>query len=299
MNFDDLIRAERDTDALRLMAREMYDKGRIGQTRMLLMIRVADKYDLAKTDLEIVHDAKPYAHKVQDFLINLAKNEIVQGKKYNVRVPIKDGGDNSYIGLCVDVEDFGRKKPITSELRIFRHSNSVSRLLNTMTDINTLLENHKLWLMTDSEKGERADLRYADLRNADLSSADLRYADLRNADLSNADLSNADLRYADLSNADLRYADLSNADLRNADLRNADLRNANLDFSSFPLWCGSLSAHFDDKQLVQIAYHLVKAGLQSKNATSETKEELAKLIDFANRFHRVDECGKIGVEVQL
>lgn len=131
MNFDDLIRAERDADALRLMAREMYDKGRIGQTRMLLMIRVADKYDLAKTDLEIVHGAKPYAHKVQDFLINLAKNEIVQGKEYNVRVPIEDGGDNSYIGLCVDVEDFGRKKPITSELRIFRHSNSVSRLLNT------------------------------------------------------------------------------------------------------------------------------------------------------------------------
>ena len=44
---------------------------------------------------------------------------------------------------------------------------------------------------------------------------------------------------------------------------------------------------------MQIAYHLIKAGLQSKNASEETKKELSKLIDFANKFHRVDECGEI------
>lgn len=52
-------------------------------------------------------------------------------------------------------------------------------------------------------------------------------------------------------------------------------------------------AHFDNRQLTQIAYHLVKAGLNSKNASDETKTELAKLIDFANKFHRIDECGKL------
>ena len=83
------------------------------------------------------------------------------------------------------------------------------------------------------------------------------------------------------------------ADLCGANLRDADLRRADLDFSCLPLWCGSLTAHFDDKQLRQIAYHLVKAGLNSKNASEETKKELAKLVDFANEFHRVDECGKI------
>lgn len=72
-----------------------------------------------------------------------------------------------------------------------------------------------------------------------------------------------------------------------------DLRGADLDFSCLPLWCGSLAAHFDDRQLRQIAYHLVKAGLHSKNASPETKRELAKLIDFANEFHRAYECGKI------
>ena len=88
-------------------------------------------------------------------------------------------------------------------------------------------------------------------------------------------------------------ADLSYADLRNADMRDADMRGANLDFSCLPLWCGSLGANFDDRQLIQIAYHLVKAGVNSNNASDETKKELSKLIDFANQFHKVEECGRI------
>ena len=83
------------------------------------------------------------------------------------------------------------------------------------------------------------------------------------------------------------------ANLVRANLEGANLVGANLDYSCLPLWCGSLSAHFDDRQLRQIAYHLVKAGLQSNNASDETKAELAKLIDFANQFHRFYECGRI------
>ena len=98
---------------------------------------------------------------------------------------------------------------------------------------------------------------------------------------------------ANLQGADLRSANLRSADLRGAHLQGADLQGADLDFSCLPLWCGSLMAHFDSKQLKQIAYHLVKAGLQSKNATEEDKTELRKLIDYANGFHRVNECGEI------
>jgi hypothetical protein len=72
------------------------------------------------------------------------------------------------------------------------------------------------------------------------------------------------------------------ANLTDANLTDANLRGADLDFSCIPLWCGSLEAHFDDEQLKQIAYHLVFAGLKSKNASEETKKELRKLIDFAN-----------------
>ena len=130
-------------------------------------------------------------------------------------------------------------------------------------DLQKVLELHKKWL-NDEPGGERANLCNADLRGAN-----------------------------NLCDANLRGANLCDADLFDADLRGANLRNADLDFSCLPLWCGSLTAHFDDRQLRQIAYHLVKAGLNSKNASEETKSELAKLVDFANGFHRVDECGRI------
>ena len=143
--------------------------------------------------------------------------------------------------------------------------------------LNDILEKHNKWL-EDEEGGE-----YADLSGVDLSSADL----------SGVDLSSADLRYSDLSYADLRDADMTGTDLRDANMRGTDLRGANLDYSCLPLWCGSLDANFDDRQLIQIAYHLVRAGLNSNNASEETKKELSKLIDFANKFHRVEECGRI------
>ena len=192
----------------------------------------------------------------------------------------------------------------------------------TKEELALILDKHKKWLNNDPD-GERAnlrgadlsyanlrgaDLRGADLRDADLRGAELRDADLRGADLRDADLRGADLRDADLRGAELRYANLRYANLRGADLRDADLRGAelryadlrradlcgaNIDFSCLPLWCGSLYAGFDDKQIIQLIYHTVKSGLNSKNTGEEVKNELTKLIDLANRFHRADECGRI------
>ena len=132
----------------------------------------------------------------------------------------------------------------------------------TKEELALILDKHKKWLNDDPD-GKRADLRGADLRRVDL-------------------------RGADLSDADMR-----GANMRGADMRSADLSGANLDFSCLPLWCGSLSAHFDDRQIIQIIYHAVKSGLDSKNTGEEVKNELTKLIDLANRFHRADECGRI------
>ena len=137
----------------------------------------------------------------------------------------------------------------------------------TKEELALILDKHKKWLNDDPD-GERADL-------------------------SDADLSGVDLSGADLSGADMRGANMRSADMRDADLSGANLSGANLDFSCLPLWCGSLSAHFDDRQIIQIIYHAVKSGLDSKNTGEEVKNELTKLIDFANRFHRVDECGRI------
>ena len=59
-------------------------------------------------------------------------------------------------------------------------------------ELDIILERHIEWL-ADSTKGERADLRSADLRSANLSYADLRAADLRSANLSYTDLRSANL----------------------------------------------------------------------------------------------------------
>lgn len=113
----------------------------------------------------------------------------------------------------------------------------------------------------------------------------------RSADLKDANLRYASLKGADLRSADLRCADLKGADLRYADLKGADLRGVNLDYSCFPLWCGSLHIKTDRRIMAQLAYHFCAQDcddpdyLKARNA----------ILDFANTFHRVKECGRLKV----
>ena len=83
------------------------------------------------------------------------------------------------------------------------------------------------------------------------------------------------------SGADLRWADL-----RWANLRGADLRGADLDFSCWPLWCGSLDVKLNKKQKRQLLYHLLAVAPEYR-----TQE----LIDEANKFHRVGEVPKLSI----
>ena len=184
--------------------------------------------------------------------------------------------------------------------------------------LKKVLEHHALWLKTKFEiekKGERADLRSANLRcanlrganliganlrganlsSADLSGANLSSANLRGANLSSADLSSANLSSANLIGTNLRGANLRSANLISADLSGANLRGADLDFSCFPLWCGSLTCNMDDKQAIQILYHCLSVVKNSNNISEELKEELLteENIEVARRFHRADECNKV------
>lgn len=72
-----------------------------------------------------MESVKIFAPVVREFLVGIAQNEIVAGKKYSERIEINDGGCNSYIGLCVDVDDYNkaRKKDLQG-IRLFRNSNS-------------------------------------------------------------------------------------------------------------------------------------------------------------------------------
>ena len=166
--------------------------------------------------------------------------------------------------------------------------------------LDKILDDHKLWLRSAGCEGKKSDLRGADLRGANLRGANLRSADLRGANLSGADLrsanlSSANLRSADLSSANLRSANLRIADLSSANLSGANLSGADLDFACFPLWCGGLNVNIDDKQAVQLLYHLVINVNYSKNTSAEMKKlcKLKSIVKKANEFHRVDECGMV------
>ena len=166
--------------------------------------------------------------------------------------------------------------------------------------LDKILDDHKLWLKTNGEEGQRADLQSANLQSAkllgaNLWGANLQSANLRDANLLGANLQRANLQSANLWGANLRDANLQSANLLGANLRGADLQSANLDFSCFPLWCGGLNVHIDDKQAIQLLYHLVKNVQFSKNTSQEMKKlcKLKSIIKKANEFHRVNECGEI------
>ena len=128
-----------------------------------------------------------------------------------------------------------------------------------------------------------------DLSDADLSGADLRGANLSDANLSGADLSGADLRRANLSDANLSGANLRGANLSGANLSGADLRRADLDYSCYPLWCGSLHLKADKRLACQLAYHL--CSMQCDDADYIKMRN--SILGFANQFHRADECGEL------
>lgn len=139
--------------------------------------------------------------------------------------------------------------------------------------LSKILELHKKWI-NNEPGGEQANLRRADLRRADLWGANLREANLEGADLGGADLGGADLR---------------GANLRGAYLEGADLKGANLDYSCWPLWCGSLGVRVCKRIAAQLAYHFCRLVCDDPEVIAAQNA----LIPLANQFHRVDDCGKI------
>lgn len=130
-------------------------------------------------------------------------------------------------------------------------------------ELKNILEKHKKWLAGNPD-GERADLCYADLRMADLDGADLCGANLRNT-----------------------Y--LRGANLRGANLYGADLCGANLDYSAWPLWCGSFDVKVDKRIAAQLAYHFCRLDCDDPDYLEARKA----LIPLANQFHRAEECGEV------
>jgi hypothetical protein len=81
-------------------------------------------------------------------------------------------------------------------------------------------------------------------------------------------------------------------DFSGADLEGANLRDANLDFSAWPLSCRSLDAKTDQRIAAQLAYHFCRLDCSDPEYISARNA----LAPFANTFHRVWECGGIGIK---
>ena len=154
----------------------------------------------------------------------------------------------------------------------------------TQCDLNTIIQLHEKWLNGEPE-GKKADLSNTNLSNTNLSNTNLHGANLHGADLHGADLHGAILSGANLNDADLHGAILSGANLNDAILRGADV-----DFSSWPLWCGSLKGVKVDSRIArQLAYHLCSVVCDDPEFISARNQ----ILPFANKFHRVGECGKL------
>lgn len=79
------------------------------------------------------------------------------------------------------------------------------------------------------------------------------------------------------------------ANLSEADLSGADLSGADLDFSCWPLWCGSLAVKVCKRIAVQLAYHFCRLDCDDPEYIAARNA----ILDFANQFHRVNECGRL------
>jgi uncharacterized protein YjbI with pentapeptide repeats len=188
------------------------------------------------------------------------------------------------------------------------------------SELKEIFEKHQKWLNVVAG-GIRADLRGANLMGADLMDANLRGADLRGANLRGADLMDANLRGADLRGADLmgadlmdanrrganlmeanlmdanlmeanlRGANLMDANLREANLRGANLMEANLDFSSWPLWCGSVGVKIDRKQAIQLLSHLRYTKCDDPEINKV--KNLKSVMKLCNEFHHIAVCGAV------
>ena len=93
-----------------------------------------------------------------------------------------------------------------------------------------------------------------------------------------------DFSGADLHEANLRGADLHEANLRGADLRGADLREADLDFSVFPMWCGSFNIICDKRLVAQLLYHLSRLDVRDCPEWDELRHD-PRLVALANQSH--------------
>ena len=137
--------------------------------------------------------------------------------------------------------------------------------------LSAILKEHQLWINSNGENGERADLSNKNLRGENLRGANLRGADLRGADLFRADLFRADLFRADLEGADLEGANLEGANLEGANLNLRFMGNSGLFTNNLQRKLQSSEA------TIQELEEKLKQAQQAQSEKVKNDEEITKL----------------------
>ena len=148
----------------------------------------------------------------------------------------------------------------------------------TKQAIEDMLNSHAKWLNNEYD-GQRADMRGADMQGANM----------RHANIRGANFGGTNMRCADMRGADMQDADMWGADMQGANMRGADMRGADIDYACWPLWCGSFDVIVDARIAAQLAYHFCRLVCDDPMYIAARNA----IVEFANQFHRVDECGRL------
>ncbi|MBI9074795.1 MAG: pentapeptide repeat-containing protein [Desulfatibacillum sp.] len=109
-------------------------------------------------------------------------------------------------------------------------------------ELRQTLDAHRIWVGTNMNKGQEADLVFTDLsgrrlRRKFLSKINLEGVSFRDSDLTEANLDNSSLERADLQDAKMIRTSMKEADLLNADFSGANLRGAQLQHAVMESTC--------------------------------------------------------------
>lgn len=157
----------------------------------------------------------------------------------------------------------------------------------TPEKLQTILDQHQLWVSSGGQQGQRACLSGTNLSGTDLSYANLSKAYLIGANLSHANMTRANLLGANLSGATLFYtglfgASLLDADLSDANLSGADLAQATLPFPIYQFCAGRFHAVATPTELrIGCEVHPWEVWLDEKK-----RQEIADLAKFTEKEYR-------------
>lgn len=147
----------------------------------------------------------------------------------------------------------------------------------TQRELDRVIADHRLWLESVGEQGKRADLTGVNLTGLNMSGADMTWAIMSGANLTGLDMTGIDM---------------TGAIMAGAIITGAKFAGTNIDYSCWPLWCGSLDVIVDKRIFAQLAYHLCRLLVDDPECIAAQNA----LADIANQFHRADECG--GIELK-